>query len=54
MAKTLDGKQIVVTGGTGALGGAVLAKLLNEGAVCYVPTSHSSAPTGFSRRNTTA
>ena len=43
----LEGKQIVVTGGTGALGSAVLARLLDAGAVCHVPTSHASAPKDF-------
>ena len=34
----LSGKQIVVTGGTGALGTAVVSKLLAAGATCIVPT----------------
>ena len=41
------GKTVVVTGGTGALGSAVLAKLLDEGAVCHVPTSHAATPKDF-------
>jgi NAD(P)-dependent dehydrogenase (short-subunit alcohol dehydrogenase family) len=41
------GMTVVVTGGTGALGAAVLDKLLDEGAICHVPTSHSAAPRGF-------
>lgn len=41
------GKTVVVTGGTGALGAAVLAKLLDEGAVCHVPTSHAATPKDF-------
>lgn len=37
----------MVTGGTGALGGAVLDRLLDEGSICHVPTSHAAAPKGF-------
>ena len=33
----LSGKKIVVTGGTGALGTAVVSKLLAAGATCIVP-----------------
>ena len=43
MAGEFAGRQIVVTGGTGALGGAVLARLLEEGAICHVPSSRSDA-----------
>ena len=51
MTKPLDGRQIVVTGGTGALGSAVVARLLEEGATCHVPTSHASAPDDFAFSN---
>jgi NAD(P)-dependent dehydrogenase (short-subunit alcohol dehydrogenase family) len=37
MASDLDGKHVVVTGGTGALGRAVVDRFLAEGAVCHVP-----------------
>ncbi|RJT42579.1 SDR family NAD(P)-dependent oxidoreductase [Mesorhizobium waimense] len=47
MTETLDGRHIVVTGGTGALGGAVVAKLLEQGAVCHVPNAHAAAPSNF-------
>lgn len=47
MTETLDGRQIVVTGGTGALGGAVVGKLLEQGAVCHVPNAHAAAPPHF-------
>ncbi|GLS39102.1 short-chain dehydrogenase [Mesorhizobium tianshanense] len=47
MADTLDGRHIVVTGGTGALGGAVVGKLLGEGAICHVPNAHAAAPAHF-------
>ena len=39
MGSEFKGKTVVVTGGTGALGGAVLDRLLDEGAICHVPTS---------------
>jgi NAD(P)-dependent dehydrogenase (short-subunit alcohol dehydrogenase family) len=32
-----SGKHVVVTGGTGALGTAVVAKLIDSGAICRVP-----------------
>ena len=47
MTGEFAGRRVVVTGGTGALGGAVLDRLLDEGAICHVPTSHASAPKGF-------
>lgn len=47
MTETLDGRHIVVTGGTGALGGAVVGKLLGEGAICHVPNAHAAAPVHF-------
>jgi len=46
-AGAFAGKAVAVTGGTGALGGAVLARLLEEGAVCHVPTSRTGAPDSF-------
>lgn len=42
MTAMLEGRQIVVTGGTGALGQAVIDRLLAEGATCHVP-SHRRA-----------
>jgi NAD(P)-dependent dehydrogenase (short-subunit alcohol dehydrogenase family) len=47
MTETLDGRHIVVTGGTGALGGAVVGKLLEKGAICHVPNAHAAAPLNF-------
>ncbi len=44
MAGDFAGRTVVVTGGTGALGSAVLDRLLDEGAICHVPTSHASRP----------
>lgn len=37
MSSRFDGYNIVVTGGAGALGVAVVRKLVGEGAVCHVP-----------------
>jgi NAD(P)-dependent dehydrogenase (short-subunit alcohol dehydrogenase family) len=47
MTETLDGRHIVITGGTGALGGAVVGKLLEQGAICHVPNAHAAAPPHF-------
>lgn len=47
MAPTLNGKHIVITGGTGSLGGAVVTKLLDEGAICHVPNAHATTPAHF-------
>ncbi|HTJ43562.1 MAG TPA: SDR family NAD(P)-dependent oxidoreductase [Kofleriaceae bacterium] len=40
----LDGKHIVVTGATGGLGGAVVALLLERGAVCHLPMVEREVP----------
>ncbi len=47
MAAALKGRHVVVTGGTGALGTAVVARLLETGAICHVPNSHAAAPPNF-------
>jgi NAD(P)-dependent dehydrogenase (short-subunit alcohol dehydrogenase family) len=47
MAGEFSGRTVVVTGGTGALGAAVVARLLEEGATCHVPTSQASPPKDF-------
>jgi NAD(P)-dependent dehydrogenase (short-subunit alcohol dehydrogenase family) len=47
MAGEFAGKAVVVTGGTGALGSAVLDRLLDEGAICHVPTSRKWPLKGF-------
>ena len=46
----LSGKQIVVTGGTGALGTAVVSKLLAAGATCIVPYVHETEVQRFPHR----
>lgn len=38
MNRSLADKHVVVTGGTGALGQVVVARLLEAGAVCHVPS----------------
>jgi len=43
-------KHIVITGGTGALGGAVVAALLDAGAVCHVPYIHEEEAERFQHR----
>jgi len=42
MASLLEGKNVVVTGGTGALGQAVVARFLKAGAICHVPSRKAS------------
>lgn len=37
MNRRFEGRHVVVTGGTGALGTAVVQKLLDNGAVCHIP-----------------
>ncbi|CAN5690668.1 SDR family NAD(P)-dependent oxidoreductase [soil metagenome] len=44
------GKAVVVTGGTGALGTAVVTALLNAGAACYVPNFIASELEGWVSR----
>jgi len=43
-----DGRHVVVTGGTGALGRAVVARLLEAGARCHVPVLHVRELEGLS------
>jgi NAD(P)-dependent dehydrogenase (short-subunit alcohol dehydrogenase family) len=43
-------RQIVVTGGTGALGGAVVGALLRAGARCTVPYVHAAEAERFAQR----
>lgn len=44
-------KQIVVTGGTGALGSAVVGALLDAGATCVVPYVHEAEAQRFPHRD---
>jgi len=43
-------RHVVVTGGTGALGAAVVAALLEEGAVCHVPAMDKAEVKRFAQR----
>lgn len=43
----LEGRHIAVTGGSGALGGAVLEVLLERGAHCHVPCVEPEVPATF-------
>ena len=45
-----SGKQVVVTGGTGALGSAVVGALLEAGARCTVSFVHLSEAQRFAHR----
>jgi len=45
-----SGKQVVVTGGSGALGTAVVGRLLEAGAACTVPYVHEAEAERFPHR----
>ena len=40
----MNGRHVVVTGGTGALGAGVVAELLARGATCHLPTMEAELP----------
>jgi NAD(P)-dependent dehydrogenase (short-subunit alcohol dehydrogenase family) len=44
--QTLQDRHVVVTGGTGALGAAVVKGFLQAGAACHIPAIESVAPSG--------
>ena len=44
-------RHVVVTGGTGALGSAVVSSLLQAGAICHVPYIHDAEAERFALRN---
>lgn len=46
-----DGRNVVVTGGTGALGVAVVTALIEAGAVCHVPHRHDAEAKRFGLRD---
>jgi NAD(P)-dependent dehydrogenase (short-subunit alcohol dehydrogenase family) len=48
---SFEGRHVVVTGGTGALGVAVVARLLEQGAVCHVPNLDGGEMTRFPHRD---
>lgn len=43
-----DGRNVMVTGGTGALGVAVVTALTEHGAVCHIPYRHAAEAERFS------
>ena len=45
-----QGRQVIVTGGTGALGAAVVGALIEAGATCYVPWRHEAEVERFAYR----
>jgi len=46
-----DKRHVVITGGTGALGSAVVGALLGNGAVCHVPTKSDASARSFPHRS---
>ena len=46
-----DGRQVVVTGGTGALGAAVVGALIEAGAICHVPWRDEREAASFAYRD---
>lgn len=44
MSQTLAGRNIVLTGASGALGGAVLQELVAQGAICHLPLIEDAVP----------
>jgi NAD(P)-dependent dehydrogenase (short-subunit alcohol dehydrogenase family) len=44
--QSLKDRHIVVTGGTGALGSAVVKAFIEAGATCHIPAIESTPPTG--------
>src|SRR5690242_1994639 len=44
-------RHVVVTGGTGALGAAVVETLVECGATCHIPSLHAADPKSFSMAN---
>jgi NAD(P)-dependent dehydrogenase (short-subunit alcohol dehydrogenase family) len=47
----LRDRHVIVTGGAGALGTAVVARLIEAGAVCHVPTLHEAEAARFRLRD---
>ena len=44
--QSLKGRHVVVTGGTGALGSAVVKAFADAGATCHIPAIEAAPPTG--------
>ena len=51
MSASFEGRHVVVTGGTGALGSAVVALLVERGPICHVPSHGPDAPAHFTLRD---
>jgi NAD(P)-dependent dehydrogenase (short-subunit alcohol dehydrogenase family) len=47
MPGAFEGRAVVVTGGTGALGSAVTEALLEAGAIVHIPALEAATPSGF-------
>jgi NAD(P)-dependent dehydrogenase (short-subunit alcohol dehydrogenase family) len=47
MARSFEGRTVVVTGGTGSLGSAVTQALVDAGAVVHIPVFEATTPSGF-------
>ena len=44
--QSLKDRHVVITGGTGALGSAVVKAFVEAGATCHIPAIESTPPTG--------
>lgn len=49
-----EGRSVIITGGTGALGAAVVEALLAAGAICHVPCRSDSEAEAFRQRDAKA
>lgn len=49
--RDFENREVVVTGGTGALGRAVIDRLLARGAICHVPVFDRDELEGFAHRD---
>jgi NAD(P)-dependent dehydrogenase (short-subunit alcohol dehydrogenase family) len=51
LSASFENRHVVVTGGTGALGSAVVALLVERGATCHVPSHGADVPAHFTLRD---
>lgn len=47
MPRSMEGRHVVITGGSGALGGAVAARFAAAGAICHLPVKSMPEQPGF-------